>query len=459
MASYEADLSDALNSAMAMCETEPSDAPDFEVAFMSVAATAIQEVLPEGEITLTVPQSEFFSSDARYTAAVAGFGSGKTQVAVTRLMATKLEYPTIDLAYLAPTYSLVRDIFYPYMSELLSYLEIPYLINKSEHNIYLQGYGKVICRTMDNPDMLVGWDAGDAFLDEFDILKTDKAHQVMRKLSARLRQQFPDGKKNQRYVTTTPEGFKATYELFRKNPLPDSSLTQMSTYSNAANLPDDYIQGLIDLYPKQLIEAYLNGEFVNLQAGSVYYSFDRQKMHVDTEPKKFESLLWGMDFNVMDMCASCWVRRGKHLHAVDEFMGLRDTPDMIEAIKEEYPKNPIIVFPDASGSGTSSKSCSISDIKLLRDAGFKVKANNKNPLIKNRVAAVNKLFEDEKGFINTERCPELTMSIEQQAYDKKTGQPEKDGNLDNRNDGAGYLIHYLHPINHKRIFEKTIRGL
>lgn len=426
---------------------------------MSQALHAVDMHVGDKVVDLTIPQSEFFQSDALYTAVVAGFGSGKTQVTVTRLLTSKLQYPEINQAYLAPSYSLIRDIFYPYIGDALAELGIKYVINKQEHNIYLQGYGKIICRTMDNPDMLVGWESGDGFMDEFDILKTDKAHQVMRKLSARLRQKYPDGKKNQRWVSTTPEGFKATYQLFKKDPLPDSKLIQMSTYSNEHNLPDDYIQGLLDLYPDQLIEAYLNGEFVNLQAGSVYYTFDRKKHNTRYTARPREPILIGMDFNVTDMCASAWIRRRANMYAVDEFFGLRDTPDMCDAIKEAYPDNQVTIFPDASGKGTSSKSASLSDIKILKDAGFKVRAQRKNPLIKNRVASVNKRFELERSFVNIDRCPELTLCLEQQAYDPVTGQPEKDGFQDNRVDGVGYLHHYLHPIVHKTIVERKLGGM
>jgi len=184
------------------------------------------------EVNLTVPQSEFFHAAERYVAAVAGFGSGKTQAAVSRLLTTKLKYPSVDVAYLAPSYGLIRDIFYPYMSEVLSEMNIGFNINKQENNIYLQGHGKIICRTMERPDMIVGWEAGDAFLDEFDLLPTQKAKTVINKISARLRQKFPDGKKNQRFITTTPEGFKATYQLFKKEPLNDSRLIRMSINSD-----------------------------------------------------------------------------------------------------------------------------------------------------------------------------------------------------------------------------------
>lgn len=426
---------------------------------MSVALQAVTGAIGDKVVNLTVPQSEYFTSTHLYTAVVAGFGSGKTQATVTRLLCSKLEYPDINQAYLAPSYSLIRDIFYPYIGEALSELGIKYSVNKQEHNIYLQGHGRIICRTMDNPDMLVGWEAGDGFMDEFDILKTDKAIQVMHKLSARLRQKYPDGKKNQRWVSTTPEGFKATYQLFKKNPLEDSKLIQMSTYSNEANLPDGYIQGLLDLYPDQLIEAYLNGEFVNLQAGSVYYCFDRKKHNTRYVARPQEPILIGMDFNVMDMCASAWIRRRGNIYAIDEFFGIRDTPDMCDVILEAYPHNHVTIFPDASGKGTSSKSASLSDIKILKDAGFKIRAHRKNPLIKNRVASVNKRFEMERSFVNIDRCPELTLCLEQQAYDPVTGQPEKDGFQDNRNDGVGYLHHYLHPIQHKTIVERKLGGM
>ena len=144
--------------------------------------------------------------------------------------------------------------------------------------------------------------------------------------------------------------------------------------------------------------------------------------------------------------------------AIDEWFGLRDTPDMCDTIKEAYPEHKIYIYPDASGKGKTSKSASLSDIKILTDAGFTVKALNANPLIKNRVASVNKQFEKGDYLINTSRCPELTLAFEQQAYDPKTGQPEKDGHLDNRVDGAGYMIHYLFPIVHRSVKEKTLGG-
>jgi len=402
------------------------------------------------EVNLTKPQSEFFHATERYVAAVAGFGSGKTQAAVTRLLTTKLQYPSIDVAYLAPSYGLIRDIFFPYMSEVLSDMNIGFNINKAEHNIHIQGHGKIICRTMERPDMIVGWQAGDAFLDEFDLLPTEKAEAVIRKLSARLRQKFPDGKKNQRFITTTPEGFKATYKMFKKDPVPDSRLVQMSTYSNP-HLPDDYIQGLLDLYPEQLIKAYLNGEFVNLVAGAVYHNFDRKRAHTDRVIKSGEPLHIGMDFNVGKMSACTFV---DELTLVDELIGYYDTPDLINAIQDKYDGHKIYVYPDAAGKNRNTTGATTSDHKLLKLAGFTVRALKSNPLIKERVQSVNKVIENGTFKINTNTCPLSADALEQQIY--KGGIPDKSQDLDHPVDAIGYRICHGHLISKPKMNYRNV---
>ena len=393
-----------------------------------------KDLEPVPAVDLTEPQSEFFFAEERYVAAVAGFGSGKTQAAVSRLLTTKLKYPSVDVAYLAPSYGLIRDIFYPYMENVLSEMRIKHAINKQENNIHIQGHGKIICRTMERPDMIVGWQAGDAFLDEFDLLPTEKALTVIRKLSARLRQKFPDGKKNQRLITTTPEGFKATYKLFKREPIEDSRLIQMSTYSNP-HLPEDYIQGLIDLYPEQLIKAYLKGEFVNLVSGAVYYAFDREQCHTDREIKSGEPLHIGMDFNVGKMSGIVFV---DGLNIVDELIGYNDTPDLISAIKEKFDGHKIYVYPDAAGNHRNTTGATTSDHKQLKLAGFEVRALKSNPLIKERVQSVNAKWSDGTMKINTDKCPLTTEATEQQVY--KGGVPDKSQDLDHPVDAIGYRV-------------------
>ena len=68
-------------------------------------------------------------------------------------------------------------------------------------------------------------------------------------------------------VTTTPEGFKFVHRTFLKavRDKPERGerygLVQASTYDNEKNLPDDYIDAMLEQYPPELIDAYLNGQF------------------------------------------------------------------------------------------------------------------------------------------------------------------------------------------------------
>jgi hypothetical protein len=408
---------------------------------MNAVAQRVEEVT----LQFSEPQYEFLSATEKYVAAVAGFGSGKTFVGLARILKNMMEAPGIDQAYLAPTYPLIRDIFYQTVGEALPILGLDYKINKSEHIVSIPDLGSIYCRTMDNPENIVGWKVADAILDEFDVLPTNKAIHVFRKVSARLRQKNPTGRINQLFITTTPEGFKATYQLFKKSPLANSRLIQMSTYSNAHNLPDDYIEELMNQYPEELIKAYLLGQFVNLVSGVVYGSYNRE-MHRSCEDIKVGDVLYiGQDFNVGNMASTIYVIRDGIWHAVGELTKIFDTPALIDTLKQKFPGNKIVIYPDASGDSRKTVDASKSDISLLKNAGFTVKANSKNPFVKDRVLAVNAAFTHGKVLVNDTLCPTVASNLEQQVYNQN-GEPDKSAGVDHQNDATGYPIVYEMPI-------------
>ena len=171
----------------------------------------------------------------------------------------------------------------------------------------------------------------DVVVNVVDVLKTDKAKAAWRKIIARMRYKV-DGLQNGVDLTTTPEGFKFTYEQFVTAVRDDPELgftyglIQASTYDNEANLPDDYISSLRSSYPPQLIEAYIRGQFVNLTSGSVYPNFDRVANHTDASLRTGEPLHVGLDFNVLNMTAIIGVVREGRPMALQELTQVRDTP-------------------------------------------------------------------------------------------------------------------------------------
>ena len=404
----------------------------------------------------TGPQSQLVNSTARFPAMVAGFGAGKTQALVLRTL--KLIFGDgQDIAYYLPNYPLVRTIAYPRFTEMLDGLGISYRLNRSEHTIQVNGK-MIIFRTMDNPDAIVGYEVGDSMVDELDTLPTAKARDAWNKIIARNRQKKISGI-NTVAVGTTPEGFRFVYEKWAKNPTESYELIKAPTYSNP-HLPDGYVEALRETYPTNLLEAYLEGEFVNLTSGSVYTNYDRKLCNTALVAKEHETLHIGMDFNVNNMAASIHVMRGGVGYAVDEIIGGADTPAVISTINQRYPNNPVIVYPDASGAAGSSTNASMSDIKMLKNAGYSVNAPRKNGRIRDRVAAVNRALCDPTGnrlyYVNVDKCPNIALGLEQQAYDKN-GEPDKTGGFDHMNDATGYFIVRQFPIKFDRVIKAPQR--
>ena len=397
------------------------------------------------DIAPTSPQFEYIMSQARYPALVAGFGAGKTEAAIKRSIIGKLLNPDCDRGFYAPTYDLIRMIAFPRFEAALEELNIPYRLYKSPLN-YLEigGKGKIYFRSMDAPHRIIGYEHADADVDELDTMKPDDAAYAWRQILARNRQKKINNSQNSVGVTTTPEGFKFVYETWKKSPKAGYEIIQAPTQSNP-HLPEGYIQSLMDIYPSNLLAAYLEGQFVNLQSGTVYSAYDRIACRSDESVKDGELLNIGMDFNVTNMSAVVYVSRGTVWHAVDEFKGIYDTPNMIRIIKEKYPNHSIRIYPDASGRSRKSVDASISDISLLESAGFVIYANRSNPAVKDRILATNVAFEKGRVKINDQNCPEYARCMEQLAYDAN-GSPDKKSNLDHLPDAGTYPIAFEMPV-------------
>lgn len=411
------------------------------------------------EVRLTSEQYEFVSAQEQFPAFVGGFGSGKTHAGVMRSIALKLKYYKQNTAYYLPTYDLVRTIGYPRFSEVLETIGIPHKINRSDAFVDFGAFGQIMFRTLDTPERIIGYEVADSIVDELDTLPMQKASDAWVKIISRNRQKKPDGSLNTVGVVTTPEGFRFVYDRWVKNPVDGYRIIKAKTQSNISNLPKGYIESLQASYPSNLLSAYLDGEFVNLTAGSVYPNFDRQLNATFETIKDKEPLHIGLDFNVTKMSAVIHVLRNDEPHAVEELTSVFDTPSMIRIIKERYKDNghAIYIYPDASGQSRKSNNASESDLSLLKQAGFRVMVNSSNPAVKDRVLAVNKIIENRRYRVNPDTCPSLVESFERQAYDKN-GEPDKSSGFDHILDAAGYFVAYRYPIQSRTLNKVQLIG-
>lgn len=410
------------------------------------------------DLDLSVPQSQFVTSTEPYPAFVGGFGAGKSEAVTVRLLLLALMGYTVG--YFAPTFDLIRLIAWPRFLAKCDLWGIRATLNKTENILTLKSGGKVIFRTLDTPERIVGFELHDAGIDELDTLKEDHAMDAWRAVNSRVRLKKRNNALGSVCVGTTPEGYKSVYKLWVQDPQEGFQLIRASTYSNQHNLHPNYITQLRTQYPAHLLKAYMEGHFVNLAQGSVYPDFSRALNATDVVALGIqnhhgmligqpEPLHIGMDFNKGQGAAAIGVLRDGQLFIVGEETKTADTPEMIARLKKRYPGHHITVYPDASGAHGSSTNASLSDLTLLQDAGFQIVARKANPRVVDRVTSLNAYILNAEGErrlrVNVAACPELTLCLEQQVYDKH-GDPDKSQNKDHMPDALGYLVYALFPI-------------
>ena len=418
------------------------------------------------QIKLNNPQSRFFSSAHFATAFVGGFGSGKSEGLFTRMLSTKLQFPQNDLAYFAPTYSLIKDIAYVRLDAMLSSFGVQFNLNKTDHYLKIKNCGKILFRTLDNPDKIVGFEVMDGFIDELDTLPFDVAENCWNKVIARCRQKPKHKAKhkrpeNQIFVGTTPEGFNFTWKMWESEPREGYYQIKARTDSNP-HLPKNYIENLKNSYSKELIEAYLNGEYVNLIGKTVYHCYDSDKNNTDRQIRKGDKLYVGCDFNVNNMSAVIHVIEDGHPLAVGEITGLTDTPDLIRELNRYRDEgHQVIVYPDSTGKSNKTIDASKSDIQLFRNEYFEIRAPYSNPPIKDRISSMNGMFCNSRGerryLVNRLKCPEYSNALLKQTWESN-GKPKKtySNNIDDLNDAAGYFMHYEFSIDKIQFSSRSV---
>lgn len=391
------------------------------------------------EIKLLKHQVKFIKSDKRHTGLVAGFGAGKSHAGIFKTIKKKLLYSSVDVAYYLPTYPLIRDIAFPKFSEALTELGISFKLNRSDKELIFPNGSRIILRSMDNPDLIVGYEVGYSLIDEADVLPTDKMKNLFVKILSRNRKRLPNGDINQLDFVSTPEGFKFLYHFFVKNPCEDKVLIKARSYDNPF-LPKDYLLAMESQYTPEQLEAYLNGEFVNLITGSVYRNYNRIKNATRRTVKSGDVLHIGMDFNIANMNAVVHVEENGLRYAVDEFARAYDTQELCELIKNKYPNHKIIIYPDSAGKARSTSGKSDHDI--IRSYRFSIRVRSQNPSIRDRVNRMNIAFCNRDKirtyFVNDEQCPNYAEALEKQTYNN--GVPDKHSGFDHITEAGGYYI-------------------
>lgn len=404
-------------------------------------------------------QADFLAdTTTRNIALIGGYGSGKTEALIAKLITLAHLNPGYEGIALSPTYRMAITVLIPRLEEALKARGIKHAWHKADmyFDIFVNGKKtKLHILAAETYKRAAGINAAFFGVDEADLMDTDTFLAAWQMLSSRLRK----GKVFQGVAVSTPEGYKGCYKYFVEDIANNPKLKKArrvitaSTYDNFT-LPKEYIEGLEQQYPEHLIKAYLKGEFVNLVGKPVYWKFDKELNRTDLTILDFPNqvLHIGQDFNKNINACDIHVVKNNRSYAIDEIYGSTDTQVLANEIKRRFPwhfaNNAIRFYPDASGfEGIQNLKRNFPEFAPDGKPNFRYGAAN--PRIERRVAAVNEKFKPVGGqlesFVNPTKCPELWKGLIQQAYDKNQ-EPDKKSGIDHALDGHGYFIYRTWPL-------------
>lgn len=441
----------------------PASAVPNAVRLLKIDPSSMEEARPSSETQSVAPdakkreyeelpsQRRFHESAARFKGFSGPVGSGKSyalcQEAVRMCSLNEGRTGLIG----APTIPMLRDATMATFFEICDGSDEPYSVNRSTNTVTLKKHkSRVLFRSLDAYERLRGTTLAWFGVDELTYVKEE----AWLRLEARLRD--PEAKRLCGFGVWTPKGFDWVAKRFREEPVEGYELIEAEPFENQHILEStpDYYERLKASYDENFYEQEALGKYLNLQAGRVYYTFDR-KEHVGTHAvDPTEPLLWSWDFNINPMSSVICQRARDVVYVVDEIvLKTSSTPEVCEEFLQRYGAHRagVKVYGDASGSHSSTVT-GTSDYEYIRKF-FESRKSLKgtvtvaasNPPVRDRINLVNARLKNANGerrlFVDR-GCRQVVKDFEEVCYKPDSGQIDKehDPTRTHLSDALGYLL-------------------
>jgi phage terminase large subunit len=394
---------------------------------------------------LSKAQQTIVDDQSRFRVVIAGRRFGKTHLAIRELCWHARE-PGKDVWYVSPSYRQSKNIVWKKLKHRLQDLRWADKINETELSINLKNGSTISLKGADNHDSLRGVGLDFIVLDEFADIDPDAWFETLRPTLS--------DKQGRAMFIGTPKGMNWAYELYQMpNVDPNTWSSYQYTTIDGGNVPVEEIeQARKDLDERTFRQEYM-GTFETF-AGRIYYSFDRKNNVKDIDIADRSVLYVGMDFNIDPMTAVIAIRSGDSLYVIDEIrMFSSNTAEIVEEIKSRYPHSKVWVYPDPASRQRKTSAGGTTDLTILQNAGFVVKAPHAHTPVRDRINAVNSRLCATNGqrhlFIDP-KCKAVIEGLERHTYKEGTSQPDKDSGYDHMMDALGYMVDYLFPVKRER---------
>jgi phage terminase large subunit len=390
---------------------------------------------------LSQAQDQVANDLTRFRVVVAGRRFGKTHLSIRELCKHAKE-PGREVWYVAPTYKMAKQIVWRKLKNKLQDLNWVKKANETELTLQLRNGSVISLKGADNYDSLRGVGLDFIVLDEFADIDPEAWYETLRPTLS--------DKQGRALFIGTPKGIgNWAYEIYQNSIDNPSWQSYSFTTIDGGRVPPEEIEAAKqDLDERTFRQEYL-ATFETF-AGRIYYGFDRAH-NVKSWDKPIPDVVYiGMDFNIDPMSAVIAVREGDTLYVIDEIrLFSSNTQEAVAEIKSRYGRSKIFVYPDPAGHQRKSSASGATDITILSNAGFVVKAPRHHTPVRDRINAVNSRLCSSSGIRHLyidPKCKYTIEGLERQTYKEGSSQPDKDGGYDHMNDALGYMVDYLFPV-------------
>lgn len=311
-------------------------------------------------------------------------------------------------------------------------------INESELSVSLTNGADICIKGADNEDSLRGAGIHKVILDEYAYFKPHVWEEIILPMLATT--------KGEAMFIGTPNGYNALYDIYLKGQSESDWNSWQFKTIDGGFVDAEEIERLKNNMDSRLYRQEMEGSF-ETTGNRAAYNFDRD-VHIKRAESISDNQFIGMDFNVdyMSSVLACEYTDGT-IHYFDEIrQSNSNTEAMCKTMNKKWGVKP--VFPDPAGKNRSTTS-NRSDHQILKDYGYPVYARKAHPIVKDRLASLNrKLLDanDKVGMTIDPKCKYLIKDLEQCQRDKKGGLDKSNIELTHAFDACSYPIEYKYPI-------------
>lgn len=347
-----------------------------------------------------------------------GFGSGKTYALIMKMFWLMNINRRCPGGILAPSYKMYKRDVVPTIKDICRENGIRYKYHKSDMVwAFPDTASLAYAFTAEDEDSIKGPNLAWFVINE--VTECSKLAVMMAIARVRLKKAIL----LQIAMSGTPDGFNWAYDYFIEKPRKDTKLIYADTRLNR-HVADAYVGLLEESYDPLMQEQFIKGLFVNMKGKRAAWAFDRFR-HTTTGIQKAQGLpVWvTMDFNVSPMAATLWNRiplgmdenSPVLLRAFDEIcIESSNTYEMCDELIEKLDDgDDVTVYPDPAGRARSTKSMNISDLDILKEAGFRNLKYKLTLSVKDCLNSLNRLYARDALLIDREKCPQTVADMEQ----------------------------------------------